>query len=59
MVHWMKEKLYARDVKVISLDKIICFLSLFQDRRTAIVAYRRAVLIGSKESFMQKIKVMR
>ena len=29
----------SRDEKI-SIDKVICFLSLFQDRRTDIVAYR-------------------
>ena len=62
-----------RDEKVFSLDKVISFLILFQDRRTDIVAYRGALInqtecpmvidlclwfIGSKESYMQKIKVV-
>ena len=50
MVHWILGKLYtntkvpnSRAEKVISLDKFISFLSLFQDRRNHIVAYRGAI----------------
>ena len=46
----------SRDESVVSLDKVISFLSFFQDRRTVIVAYRGVILNQKGCSMLFSIK---